>query len=148
MPHASGCIHRGGDGHGPNNISSAALCVKLSEVTSSIPTEVMGRATAITRARAAENFFIKSVFKETCAKFIFLLLQQLCCKRYKARQNKQTYGHARAISFEAATPMPDASGRSPRRCSIPPLLHPSPLPCSPFPAPSLPAGSPPTFALL
>ena len=77
MPHASGRGPRGGDRHGPNHTSSAALSVKSSELTSSIPTGVMGRATAIARTRATEKLFVKSVFKWKWEKFIIVL----CCKR-------------------------------------------------------------------
>ena len=43
MPHASGRSPRGGDRHGPNHTYSGALCVELSELTSSIQSG-MGRA--------------------------------------------------------------------------------------------------------
>ena len=61
MQHASGRSPRGGDRHGPNHTSSRALCMELSELKSSIPIGVMGRAAAIARARAAGKLF-KSVF--------------------------------------------------------------------------------------
>ena len=79
MPRASGRNPRGGDCHGPNHISSAALCMELSELTSSIPIGLMGRAAAIARARAAEKLF-KTIFKWNWVKIVFVL-QQLCCKR-------------------------------------------------------------------
>ena len=37
MPHASGRSPGGGDRHGRNHTSSGALCVEISELTSSIP---------------------------------------------------------------------------------------------------------------
>ena len=48
MPRKSGRSPRGGDRHGTNHTSSRSLCVELSELTSSIPIWVMGRAAAIT----------------------------------------------------------------------------------------------------
>ena len=72
MPHVSGRSPCGGDRHGPNHTSAAALCVELSELTSSIPNGVMGRAAA--------KLFVKSIFKWDWVKLI-IVLQQLCCKR-------------------------------------------------------------------
>ena len=43
MPHASSRSPRRGDRHGPDHTSSGALCVELSELTSSIPIRVTGR---------------------------------------------------------------------------------------------------------
>ena len=43
MQHASGRNPRGGDRHGTNHNSSRALCVELSELTSSTPNKVTGR---------------------------------------------------------------------------------------------------------
>ena len=63
MPHASGRSLRGGDRHGPNHTSSGALCVELSEFTSSFPNGETGRAAAIARPRPPENLFVKSIFE-------------------------------------------------------------------------------------
>ena len=63
MPHESGRSPRGGDRHGPNHTLSSALCVELSELTSSIPNGVTGRAAVIARPRPAANLFISSIFK-------------------------------------------------------------------------------------
>ena len=73
--------------------------------------------------RAAEKLFVRSVFKWDWVKFFLL-----CCKRHG-----NCNGHLRAIAFETATPMPYASGRSPRGGSLP--LDPSLAPSLP---PSLP----------
>ena len=62
MPHASGRSPRGGN-HGPNHISSVALCVEFAELTSGIPIGVSGREAAIAPPRPAEKLFVKSVFK-------------------------------------------------------------------------------------
>ena len=87
MPHASGQSPGGGDRHGPNHTSSAALCEELSELTSSIPIGVMGRAAAIAPAKAAEKLYVKSIFMWNWVNFIFVLSYSSCAASDKRRGN-------------------------------------------------------------
>ena len=71
-PHAPGRRPRAGDCHVTNHTFSRALCVKLSEVSSSIPIWVMGRAAAITSSLVSSGNLCK-------IHFYTALLR--CCKR-------------------------------------------------------------------
>ena len=98
---------RGGDRHGPNHTSSAALCVELSELTSSIPIGVMGRAARFARARAAGVYYRVELGK------FHLCITAVVLQAISGTAINNN-GHLRTISFETATPMLHASGRSPR----------------------------------
>ena len=49
--------------HGPNHTAPDALCVELSELTSSVPNGVTGRAAAIARSGPAAKLFVNSMFE-------------------------------------------------------------------------------------
>ena len=101
-------------------------------MTSSIPIGVTGRAAAIAPPRPAKTIFVKSIFKW---KKTFLY----CCAA-SGKRHGNSNGLLRTISFETATPIPYASGRSPRGGSLPLSIHPL-LPPSPPPTP--PVSPPP-----
>ena len=109
MPHASGQSPRGGDRHGPNHISSGALCVELSELTSSIPIGVTGGRELA--PRPAEKLSVNSYFHVEFWN---------CAQRSAAQQWWQ-----KAFLGSSLLPAPFRPFLPP----LPPLLSP-PLPCS------------------
>ena len=128
MPHASGRSPHGGDRHGPNHTSSGALCVDLSELTSSIPIGVTGRELA--RGQ-----------RKTCLSTILSFgTLELCYERSAAQQWQRL---SSVSPFSPLLSVPPTVPPSLLLSIIPPLLQPS-LPVS-LPVSCLPAGSHPFF---
>ena len=88
-----------------------------------------GSSSGNARARAAGKLFVTSIFKWNWVKLIFLCTTAVVLQANIRGRATQSNGHLRTISFEKATPMQHALGRSPRRgsvpLSIPPLLPPT-----------------------
>ena len=127
MPHASGGTPFGINRHGPKHSSSGALCVEFSELTSSIPGKVTGRAVEVARPRSAEKMCVPSIFTWNMVIVFFSVLQAI-----------SSIAIAKAVSVPASLPLLSVRPSVPLS-PFPPFSLPRSPPYLPISPPSLPA---------